>query len=143
MKTAANQRQLEEFGLIQLKILPPLRRCFSEDGVGDLTSDPCRSSWQTAAALKQTNTSHAVSTRLRQHDWSLIRVGTHWKDGGLESPMPPVLSMGGGAKLEGVATEGVSDPLKSGGQASEDTTCREEDRILETPGQSRCLIRSK
>lgn len=143
MRTTASQRQLEEFGLIQLKILPSLRRCFSEDGAGDLTSDLCWSSWQTAAALKRTNTSQPVSERSHQHDWSSIRVGTHWKDGGLESPMPPVLSMGGGARLEGVATEGVSDPLKSGGQASEDTTCREEDRILETPGQSRCVIGSK
>lgn len=63
---------------------------------------------------------------------SVIRVlweysGTHWKDGGLESPIPPVLSMGGGARLEGVATESKSDPLKSGWHVSADTTCREED----------------
>lgn len=50
---------------------------------------------------------------------------THWKDGGLESPIPPVLSIGGGAKLVGVTTDWTSEPLKSSWQVSDDTNCKE------------------
>ena len=75
-------------------------------GEAGLTSDLCMS-----AALTDGWTDELVGPAgllyLSPSTW------THWKDGGRESPMPPVLSMGGGATLVGVAIDTRSDPPKS------------------------------